>query len=185
MMNKIKLIALCGKAGSGKDTIMHEAIRFNPSLHEVISCTTRLPREGEVEGKNYYFLSEKEFMNKVQNGEMLEWTNFNNWFYGTPLFALDPNKVNIGVFNPAGIIFMQNRKEIDLTTYLIESTDKQRLLRQLKREHDPNVKEIIRRFGTDEIDFKNLDSVIKYTELRNIYPDDVQRCTRLITGQNC
>lgn len=183
-MNKIKLIALCGKSGSGKDTILRESIRFNNNLHEIISCTTRPPREGEIEGKNYYFLSEKDFMEKIQNREMLEWTNFNNWFYGTPLFALDSNKINIGVFNPAGIIFIQNRKEIDLTTYLVESTDKQRLMRQLKREHNPNVKEIIRRFETDEEDFANIDNIIKHEKIRNIYPDDVQRCARIITGQN-
>ena len=184
-MSKIKLIALCGKAGSGKDTIMHEAIRFDPNLNEIVSCTTRPPRENEVEGKNYYFLSEHDFFDKVKNGEMLEWTNFNNWLYGTALFSCDPNKINIGVFNPAGIIFLNNNKNIELTTYLIESTDKQRLMRQLKRESNPNVKEIIRRFEADEEDFKNLEMLFPYNCLRNVCPDDVQRCARLITGQNC
>ena len=177
-MSKIKLIALCGKAGSGKDTIMHEAIRFNPNLNEIISCTTRPPREGEVEGKNYYFLSEYDFLNKVKDGEMLEWTNFNNWFYGTALFSCDPNKINIGVFSPKAIRTLLLRKDCNLFVVWVRTSDKERLLRQLNREDNPDVKEIVRRATTDYEDFDSIN--FKYFEIKNETTKDLLMAPKAI-----
>ena len=85
---------------------------------------------------------------------MLEYTYFNGWYYGTGLESVDEYKINIGVFNPRGIQKLSaRREEIDLKVFLIDASDKTRLLRQLNRENNPNVKEIIRRFNTDEEDF--------------------------------
>lgn len=62
----MKIVALMGEAGSGKDTILHSIMEKYPSyFNEIISCTTRPPREGEKEGVNYYFLSIDEFTKKV------------------------------------------------------------------------------------------------------------------------
>ena len=62
-----KVIALIGKAGSGKDSILSAAVYNHPSLHTIISCTTRPPRGGEKDGVNYYFLTEKEFKENIKN----------------------------------------------------------------------------------------------------------------------
>ena len=48
-----KIIALIGKAGSGKDTILNKVLDINPTFHKIINSTTREPREGEVEGEEY------------------------------------------------------------------------------------------------------------------------------------
>ena len=156
-MNKIKIIALIGEAGSGKDYLLHRAIAHYPDYHEIISTTTRPPREGEVEGKNYYFVDYDTFYELMDNGDMLECTNFNNWWYGTSLNSLDKDKINIGVFNPEGIRSMLARDDIDLRVFYVSASPKTRLLRQLNREEHPNVAEIIRRYGTDVEDFKNRD----------------------------
>ena len=97
-----KIIAIMGEAGTGKDTLMQEVLKVHP-FHEIVSCTTRPPREGEVDGINYHFLTNEEFAAKVLNDEMLEATEFNNWFYGTGLESLSKDEINIGVFNPTGI----------------------------------------------------------------------------------
>ena len=97
------IIALIGKSGSGKDTIMKEIIKQKSDLHEIISCTTRPKRENEIDGVNYYFLTPSEFTEKVLKYEMLEATCFNDWFYGTSYDSLDKNKINIGVYNTEGI----------------------------------------------------------------------------------
>ena len=55
-MQKIKIVALIGEAGSGKDFLLRCAREQYPEFHEIISCTTRPKRMGEVEGRNYYFL---------------------------------------------------------------------------------------------------------------------------------
>lgn len=179
---KYKIIALMGKAGSGKDTVLRELMKLYPDkLHEIVSCTTRPPREGEKNGINYYFLSVEDFTKKILNGEMLEATMFNDWCYGTMKSALDSKKWNIGVFNPQGIRCLQEEKDIELVTYWIDASDKTRLLRQLNREENPDVYEIIRRFHTDDEDFNpyELDD-IHYIIYLNEAPEDLEKAYRLV-----
>ena len=90
----------------------------------------------------------------VLNGDMLEATEFRNWWYGTPLLSLDPDRVNIGVFNPAGMVALKEDPRLDVIPVKVDASDKVRLLRQLNRENDPDVAEIIRRYQTDEKDFR-------------------------------
>lgn len=154
-MSEFKIIALCGKAGSGKDTLMQKTLESYPDkFNEIISCTTRPSRENEINGKNYHFLSVQEFTKRLLNGDLIEATEFNNWHYGTLLSSLSKDKINIGVFNLDSIICLQDNSNIDLTTIYITCSDKTRLIRQLAREQNPDVAEIIRRYNSDEKDFK-------------------------------
>lgn len=161
-----RIITLAGKAGSGKDTLMNKVHEVLPDLYEIVSCTTRPPREGEVNGKNYYFLSHEEFSERLENGTMVEATVFNDWCYGTCLEHMSEDGINIGVYNPEGIAILQNIPGVAVYPIFIDASDKTRLLRQLNRETHPDVKEIIRRFKADEDDFspENLSEIdFKYT----------------------
>ena len=153
-MNKYKIIAICGKSASGKDTLMKEILKQDSSLNEIISFTTRPPREGEVDGVNYHFLSNEEFAKQIESGEMIEATAFRDWCYGTSLKALDKNKINIGVFNVDGIDILYDTPCVDLYVVLVETPAKERLIRSLNRESNPDVEEIIRRYQADEEDFE-------------------------------
>lgn len=86
---------------------------------------------------------------------MLEYTEFNGWHYGTMKYGLSAEKVNVGVFNPAGIYSLIENQDIDLYIFRIYADDKERLLRQLNREEHPNVSEIVRRYQADEKDFSD------------------------------
>lgn len=169
-----KIIAIMGEAGSGKDTLMQEVLSYAPALHEIVSCTTRPPREGEINGVNYHFLSPEQFGDRVVNGEMLEATCFNDWFYGTGFESLRSDCVNIGVFNPAGVEALLARPDaIELVVFRVMTSEKTRLLRQLNRESEPDVHEIIRRFKSDLIDFDDL-SDIPYIEIKNETKEDLK-----------
>lgn len=167
-----KIIAFIGKAGSGKDTILHQVIAEDSNLHEIVSCTTRPRREGEVEGVNYFYLTPEQFGDKVLHDEMLEATCFNDWFYGTSYDSLRSDVINVGVFNPTGIDSLLARPDVEVTTYYIQASSKTRLLRQLNREGSPDVDEIIRRYSADEIDFADLD--FEYIPLQNETKEDLQ-----------
>ncbi len=81
-MNK-KLYVISGSSGVGKGTVLKGFLDRNPSFTLSISCTTRKPREGEVDGVNYFFLSKEEFQNCIDNDKFLEWAEFAGNRYGT------------------------------------------------------------------------------------------------------
>ena len=171
----IKIIALMGEAGSGKDTMLKYIQQITCGMfNEIVSCTTRPKRDCEIEGISYHFLKGEDFLEKVENGEMLEHTAFNGWFYGTSLDSLSAEKINIGVFNPAGIYDLMMNKDIELKIFWIKTSEKTRLLRQLNREENPKVSEIIRRYQTDKDDFCLLDD-IPYIEIPNEKEEDLRQ----------
>lgn len=83
MNNKGVLIVISGPSGAGKGTICKELLEKNKNLHISVSATTRAPREGEVDGVNYHFLSKEAFFEKVEKGEFLEYAEVYGNYYGT------------------------------------------------------------------------------------------------------
>ena len=71
-----KLYVISGSSGVGKGTVIKEFLNKHPDFKLSISCTTRSKREGEVDGVNYFFLSQEEFKNCIDNNEFLEWAEF-------------------------------------------------------------------------------------------------------------
>lgn len=87
--NKGLLIILSAPSGCGKDTVFKAIKDLRNDVVESISATTRKPREGEVEGVNYYFKSESDFQLMVVNDELLEYARYNNCYYGTPVSEVE------------------------------------------------------------------------------------------------
>ena len=185
-MNKYKVIAICGKSASGKDTLLRYTIMNYMWLHKIINCTTRPPRENEVDGKNYHFLSLEEFAHKdAIEGKMIEVTKFREWYYGTSVEDLSLDEINIGVFNPAGIYALMQREDVDLYVVQVVASDKTRLLRSLTREDNPDVDEIVRRYLADREDFEVFSTVyepdyIIENDGQGISPGLVERAAREI-----
>ncbi|MDR1847147.1 MAG: guanylate kinase [Bacteroidales bacterium] len=84
-MTKKDIIIFSAPSGSGKTTILKRLFELNPDRFDFsISATSRAKRDNEIDGKDYYFLSEAEFRKKIANGEFLEWEEvYNGLFYGT------------------------------------------------------------------------------------------------------
>lgn len=81
---KGKLIIFSAPSGSGKTTIVKHLLEQNFNLSFSVSATSREPRTGEIHGKDYYFISEKEFRKKIATNEFLEWEEvYSGIFYGT------------------------------------------------------------------------------------------------------
>lgn len=81
-----RLIVLCGPAGVGKGTVLGRVRERHPEIWLSVSATTRKPRPGEVDGVNYFFMSEREFLDKEAAGEFLETADvFGLAHYGTPV----------------------------------------------------------------------------------------------------
>ena len=83
-MNKGLMIVISGPAGSGKGTVNAKLLESGEYVYSV-SATTRQPRPGEINGKNYHFITREDFEGRIQKGEMLEYTSYCDNYYGTPL----------------------------------------------------------------------------------------------------
>lgn len=158
-MDTIKpvIIAICGASASGKDTLLNEFINTHYGFNKTISDTTRPPRINEKNHIDYNFISEEEFLDNVQQGKYLEYTSFNNWFYGKNIDQFC-SRLNIGIFNPQGIFTLINNYKKDYNIYVIyiKCPLWKRFIRSIKREHKLST-EMIRRIFADMRDFENFD----------------------------
>ena len=78
-----KLFVISGPSGAGKGTLVARVREQVPNLGLTVSATTRAPRAGEVDGVNYYFLTDEEFTRRVEAGEFVEWAQVHDHRYGT------------------------------------------------------------------------------------------------------
>ena len=83
------LIVVSGPSGVGKSTVTHLLLERKPELTFSVSATTRAPRPGETEGKDYYFLSREEFGRRIAAGRFIEHAEVFGNLYGTPIEELD------------------------------------------------------------------------------------------------
>ena len=79
-----RLIVVSGPSGAGKSTLIRAALDAVPKLAYSVSATTRKPRKGEVNGRDYIFLSREEFEKWIEEGCFLEWAEYSGNLYGTP-----------------------------------------------------------------------------------------------------
>lgn len=82
---KGSILVISGPSGSGKSTLMHEMIKRIDNTYFSISTTTREKRAGEVEEKDYFFISKDEFKKGIEEGNFLEWARVHDNYYGTSL----------------------------------------------------------------------------------------------------
>jgi len=79
-----RLYVVSGPSGVGKSTVVAEVLTRRPDIWLSVSATTRAPRPGEQDGREYYFLSPEQFSAQAQAGQLLEWATFAGNSYGTP-----------------------------------------------------------------------------------------------------
>lgn len=84
MRHKGILIVVSGFSGAGKGTLMKELVRTYENYALSVSMTTRSPRPGEEEGKEYFFVSEEKFKEKIRQDGLIEYANYCGHYYGTP-----------------------------------------------------------------------------------------------------
>ncbi|MFA5859336.1 MAG: guanylate kinase [Elusimicrobiota bacterium] len=87
------LFVISGPSGVGKSTLCSKVLEVTDNIVYSISCTTRPSRQGEVNGKEYFFVSETEFEQKVRKSDFIEWARVHEHYYGTPKkFIIDTIK---------------------------------------------------------------------------------------------
>jgi len=124
------LVVLSGPSGVGKGTVAKMLIEKNDKISLSISCTTRKPRTGEINGKEYFFIEKEEFLNRAENGGFLEYSNHFENYYGTPKqFVLDKlqnNDVLLEIDVNGGLEVKKNFPEAVLIMLLPPSVEEVR-----------------------------------------------------------
>ncbi len=159
-----KIICFMGKSASGKDTIFRKLLEDKePAFHRLVPYTTRPPREGEEEGKDYFFTDEEGYRHLKQAGRIVEERAYHTchglWRYFTVLDEhVDLERKNYGLIGTleafTGICAYFGRDRV--IPVLIEVEDGIRLQRALDRElqeESPRLEELCRRFLADSQDF--------------------------------
>lgn len=84
MVKKGLMIVLSSPSGGGKTTIAHRLLKKDKNIVRSVSCTTRKPRAGEKNGRDYFFITSTRFKSMVTRKAFLEWAKVHRCFYGTP-----------------------------------------------------------------------------------------------------
>ena len=83
------LMVVSAPSGAGKTSICREILRRFPNIRFSVSCTTRPPRPGEINGRDYEFISAAEFRERMVRGEFVEWVENYGYLYGTSKKAME------------------------------------------------------------------------------------------------
>ena len=166
MMIKTKkqglLIVLSGPSGSGKNTVCDMAKEVMPNIWESVSMTSRKPRKGEVDGKDYYFVSEEEFEKNIEEGKMLEHAKFAGNYYGTPRESvqkqLDAGKDVLLVIEIQGALQIKEKIPQALFVFLLPPSMKE-LKRRLRMRKTETEEKLMERFETA---YKEINELPKY-----------------------
>jgi guanylate kinase len=114
------LFVISGPSGAGKSSLVRKALTKCDNLVKSMSATTRPPRRGEENGKNYLFVNKAEFEKMIENGELLEWVDYCGYYYGTPIkFVNDNIEKGINVILEIEVIGAMNIKKMVPDAYLI------------------------------------------------------------------
>jgi guanylate kinase len=88
---KGKIFAISAPSGTGKTTIVKRVLKEIPDLVYSVSATTRKKRSSEYSEIDYFFITEKEFLEKIENNEFVEWEKVYDYYYGTFKYFIDEN----------------------------------------------------------------------------------------------
>ena len=156
---KGKLIIVSGPSGSGKSTIT-KLVRDRLQMELSISATTRKPRIGEIDGKDYFFLTMEEFENKIKNDEFYEYANVHGNYYGTLKKVVDDNlekgkNVMLEIDVQGALIAKEKKKDAILVFF---KTENNKILEERLRNRKTDSEEVIQvrlKNALTELEYEN------------------------------
>ncbi|WP_334331011.1 guanylate kinase [Candidatus Phytoplasma prunorum] len=170
------LIIISGPSGVGKETIIKSL--FNLKNHNFIysiSFTTRPQRIYEQQGKNYYFISEKKFLNYINKGYFLEWAKFLGYYYGTPRNVIEENmkkgKEVIVEVEVEGALKIREKKIKDAIFIFIVPPSKKSLYERLKKrgtETEQIIQQRIQKANKEFLLAYKYDYIVMNDEINNV-----------------
>jgi len=181
------LFVISAPSGAGKTTIIEKLLKEIDGLTLSISHTTRPPRNGEIHGEDYYFISKKEFKNKIDQNEFAEWNEYQGQYYGSSFENLENAKkqgkdllFDIDINGAANI-----KKNFDNGIYIFILPPSISSLRERLLKRGAESREVIEsriKIAENEIrHFKEYDYIV----VNNIVSETFQQISSVIFAQRC
>ncbi len=190
MLSKKKkglLIVLSGPSGAGKGTICKALMEKEKDLKLSISATTRQPRSGEIEGKNYFFKSEEEFEKMIENDSFLEWAKVYDHYYGTPkdfvLKNLDEGNDVVLEIDIQGALKIKEKFPEGVFIFILPPSMEE-LKNRIKKRGTETEEEIIKRFKSayEELNYV---SRYNYVVINDSVEEAVEKIKAIIIAEKC
>ncbi len=178
-----KLIIVSGPSGSGKSTVT-KIVKDKLNIPLSISATTRNPRDGEIDGKDYFFLSKEEFKNKIANDEFYEYAEVHGNYYGTLKKTVEENldkglNVILEIDVQGALIAKEKKKDAILVFFRTKDMD---ILEKRLRDRKTDSEEVIQtRLKNAETELKYEDKY-NYTIINENLDDSIQELINIIEG---
>jgi len=140
-MDRGTFIVVSAPSGAGKSSICRRLLQAHPEIRFSVSCTTRSPRPGEIDGQDYFFLSPEEFQKRIEQGDFAEWEeNFGN-LYGTSMRAMkeslaDGSTILLDI-EPRGARKIKQKFRGGVFVFILPPSQEELLKRLEGRGHEP------------------------------------------------
>lgn len=169
------MIVLVGESASGKSSIEKNMVD-NYGYSKIVSYTTRKPRDNEVDGIDYNFITKSEFRRLKEQDFFAETGCYNGWYYGTAKKDCTDDK--IAVLTPHGLRQLNKNKDIHITSFYINVPRRDRLIKILQR--GDNIEEAYRRNLSDVGMFDGIKDEVDYTINNYGYKKNIHTMTNEI-----
>lgn len=169
------MVVLVGESASGKSSI-EKYLVDNYEYNKIVSYTTREPREGEVDGVDYHFISVEQFEKLKEQGFFAENAQYNSWHYGVAKEDCTDDKV--AVLTPHGLRQISKIKDINVISFYINVPRRDRLIKILQR--GDSIEESYRRNLSDVGMFDGIEDEVDFVVNNNGYEFSVKEISNMI-----
>jgi guanylate kinase len=184
------LFVVSAPSGAGKTTLV-EALRQTPNLFYSVSCTTRAPRTGEIDDEDYQFLSDKDFLARVEAGDFLEHAHVHGDYYGTlrkPVLTNLKNGVDVLIdIDTQGAVAIRNCDDPiireALSDVFIMPPDLEELRQRLLKRGTEDVQQIDSRLATAAREMELWRSY-RYTIISGSVEEDLQKFRQIMSAES-
>lgn len=182
------LIIISGTTCAGKGTIIKELLSSNDNLFLSVSYTSRAKRPGEEDGKDYYFVSNEEFEEKIKNGDFLEYAKVHNsYYYGTPKQEIE--KILASGLDVILEIDVQGAKQVkellpETILIFILAPSLREVKRRIQERGAESTEQIIKRFQTI---YQEINEIPKYNYVvvNDVLEDAVKKVESILLSEKC
>lgn len=175
MEKKGKIIAISSPSGGGKTSVVKQILKDFPQIIFSVSATTRPKRSNEVNGVDYFFVSEQDFELKIKNDEFIEWERFYDYYYGTLKSFVDDNiKSGKSVLFEVDVKGALSLKKIYPNSFLIfiDPPSYEELIKRLKNRKTESAEDLQKRIDRAkmELSYKDkFDYIFVNDDLNKVY----------------